>query len=62
MQVIVRKKFLVINERRTDDVNDSVGTAEKKFSINLNKSKTKFCLSLHYNGNSSYLLIEKKRD
>ena len=34
-----------------------VGAAEEKFSINFSKRKTKFCLSLHYNKGSSYLLI-----
>ena len=34
-----------------------VGAAEKTFSINFSKGKTKFCLSLHYNKDSNYLLI-----
>ena len=44
--------ILVKGEKPTDDVNLSVGTAEKKLSMNFIKSKTKFCLSLHYNGDS----------
>ena len=40
-----------------DDITASFGTAEKKFSINFSKSITKFCLSLHYNGDNSYLFF-----
>ena len=31
----------------------------KKISINFSKAKTKFCLSLHYNGTNSYLFVDK---
>ena len=43
----------------TDDINESVGVPKKNFSINFNKSKTKFCLSLHYNGDAIYLYVNK---
>ena len=33
--------------------------SRKKFSINYSKAKTKFCLSLQYNGNESYLYVNK---
>ena len=53
--------FLVLGEEPTDGIIDSIGTAEKKFSINFTKAKTKFYLSLHYNGcKSFFLLMEKK--
>ena len=32
-------------------------TTEKLYSINFTKEKTKFCLSLHYNGADSYLFL-----
>ena len=32
-------------------------SAEKLYSINFTKEKTKFCLSLHYNGANSYLFV-----
>ena len=32
----------------------------KKYSINFAEHNTKFCLSLHYNGASTYLLMEEK--
>ena len=36
----------MLKEGLTDDINGSVGGAEKTFSINFSKAKTKFCLSL----------------
>ena len=42
---------------KDDYINGSVATAEKKFSINYNKAKAKFCLSLHYNDDNSYLFV-----
>ena len=32
-------------------------TAEKMYSINFTVAKNKFCLSLHYNGENSYLFV-----
>ena len=32
-------------------------TAEKMYPINFTASKMKFCLTLHYNGANSYLLV-----
>ena len=32
---------------------------QKKISINFSKANTKFCLSLHYNGEESYLYVSK---
>ena len=34
---------------------------KKMFSINFSKAKTKFCLSLHCNGDKSYLFVHGKR-
>ena len=50
----------MLGEGPTDDINGSIGTAEKKLSINFSKAKTKFCLSLHYNGDNSYLFVNGK--
>ena len=52
--------FLVSGDGTTDDINGSVGTAEKTFSINFSKAKTKFCLSLHYNEDNGYLFDNGK--
>ena len=51
----------MLGEGSTDNINGSVGTVEKKFNINFSKAKTKFCLSLHYNGDNSYLFINEKK-
>ena len=41
----------------TYDINGSFAVVEQKFSFNFTKAKTKFCSSLHYNGDNSYLFI-----
>ena len=33
---------------------------KKKLSINFSKANTKLCLSLHYNGDNSYLFVNEK--
>ena len=50
----------MLGERPTDDINGSVSTAEKKVSISFSKARTKFCLSLHYNGDNSYFFVNGK--
>ena len=52
-----KNKFSMLGEGHTDDVNVSVATAEKKFSLNFSKAKTNFCLSLYYNGDNSCFLV-----
>ena len=54
-------KFLILGEGDTFGINGSLGVPEKKFSINFSKAKTKFCLSLHYNGDNSYLFANRKK-
>ena len=39
-----KNNFLLLGEGTTDDINDSVGAAEKKFTINFNKAKNKVLL------------------
>ena len=34
--------------------------ARKKIDINLSKSNTQFCLSLHHNGDDSFLFVNGK--
>ena len=50
----------MLGEGPTDDINGSIGTAEKKLSINFSKANTKFCLSLNNNGDNSYLFVNEK--
>ena len=39
-----KNNFSVLSKRSTDDINDSSSSAEQKFSINISKENTKFCL------------------
>ena len=41
----------------TFGINENFGAPEKTLSINFSKAKTKFCLSFHYNSDSSYLFL-----
>ena len=54
-----KSNFLVLGEGPTQGINDSTGSAEKKISINFSKANTKICLRLHYNGDDSYLYVNK---
>ena len=56
-----KNDILVLGEGPTDDISGSIGASNKKFSINFSKAKAKFCLSLHYNGNNSYLFVNRKK-
>ena len=53
-----KNDFLVLGEGPTFGINGSFGLPEKKFSINFSKTKTTFCLSLHYNGDNSCLFVD----
>ena len=51
---------MVVGEGPTFGINESFGTPEKKYGINFSKANTKFCLSLHYNADNSYLFVNGK--
>ena len=51
------KDILIIGKGPTQGLGEHSLSAEKMYSINFTKVNTKFCLSLHYNGDNSYLLI-----
>ena len=51
-----KKDILVLGRGPTQGL-ESTLTAEKMYSINFTVTKTKFCLSLHYNGGNSYLFV-----
>ena len=53
--------FLVLGKGPTYGINNNVGTANKKCSINLSNPMTHFFLSLHYNVDNSYLFVNEKR-
>ena len=50
----------MLDKGPTFGTNGSIGSPEKRFSIDFNKAKTKFCLSLHYNVYDSYLFVNGK--
>ena len=51
------KNILVLGKDFVQGLDNTTIYAEKLYSINLNKTKTKFCLILDYNGSNSYLLV-----
>ena len=53
----ITKIILIFGEGFTQGLDDTTLYAGKKYSINFTKTNTKFCLSLHYNGDSSYLFV-----
>ena len=57
--VIIIIIIIIIDEGPIDDINESIGQPENKFRIYFTNSKTEFCLSLRYNGNESYLNVNK---
>ena len=50
----------MLGEGPTYGTNDSPGSPEKKFNINFSKANTKFCFSLHYNADNSYVFVNRK--
>ena len=55
-----KNNFLVLGEWPTYGINGRFGTPEKKFSINFSQVMTKFCLSLHFIHDNSYLFVNGK--
>ena len=53
--------FLVLGKGDTFDIKGSFGAPEKWFSINFSTAKTKFCLSLHYISDNSYLFVNGRK-
>ena len=49
--------ILVLGKDFIQGINGTTIYAEKTYSINFTKSSVKFCLSLHYNGDNSYLFV-----
>ena len=51
-----KKDILVLGNGLSEGL-EHILTAEKMYLINFTLTKTKFCLSLHYNGVNSYLFV-----
>ena len=49
--------ILVLGKDFIQGINGTTIYAEKTYSINFTKSNARFCLSLHYNGDNSYLFV-----
>ena len=54
-----KKDILILSEGPTQGLQHTL-SAEKMYSINFSVTKKKFCLSLHYNGENSYLFVNGK--
>ena len=51
------KNILILFKGQTKELENTPLTAKAEYSINFSRSLIKFCLSLHYNGNNSFLLV-----
>ena len=51
-----KKDILILSKGPVQGLEHTL-TAQKLYSIDFTKNNTKFCLSLHYNGASSYLFV-----
>ena len=52
--------ILVLGEGFVQGINDTTIYAEKTYSINFTKTERRFCISLHYSGDNSYLFVNGK--
>ena len=52
-----KNNILVLGKDFVQGINDITIYAEKLYSINFTENNKKFCLSLHYNGDNSYLFV-----
>ena len=49
--------ILILDKGRADELNDTVATAEAKYSINFTEQQNYYFLSLHYNGSNTFLFV-----
>ena len=52
--------FLVLGKDFIQEINNTTIYAKKVYSINFSATRTRLCLSLHYNGDNSYLFVNGK--
>ena len=52
-----KKDILILGKGPTQGLEHTV-SAQKLYSVNFTKEKTKFCLSLHYNEVDSHLFVD----
>ena len=51
------KDILILSEGPTQGLDDTSLAAEAKYPINFTQPRKRFVLSLHYNGNNSFLFV-----
>ena len=51
------KDILILVKGQTKGLDNAPLKAEAEYSVNLSKTERKFCLSLPYNGNNSFLFV-----
>ena len=51
------KGILILGKAPTQGLGEHSLSSEKMYPINFTKVNTKFCLSLNYNGDDSYLFV-----
>ena len=59
-KIFLKKDFLVVGEGDTFVINGSFGAPEKNLILTLVKQRKKYCLSLHYNSDKTYLFVNGK--
>ena len=52
-----KKDILIFGENPTQELGDTILTAEKEYSMNLTEQQNKFCSNLHYKGKNSYIFV-----
>ena len=52
-----KKDILILGKRTTQWLDNTTLTVEAEYSINFSRSNRKFYLSLHYNANKGFLLV-----
>ena len=52
-----KRDILILGKDPTQGVDDTTLTAEAQYSVNFSRSNRKNCLSMHYNGNNSFLYV-----
>ena len=55
--LITKTDILILGEGPTQGLENTTLTAVKTYSINFSVIRKNFCLSLHYNGENSYLFV-----
>ena len=55
------QNILILGHGLTQKINSTTIYAEKMYSRNFSAENKTFCLSLHYNGDDSYLFVKAKK-